>query len=92
MKGGYKMKKETFNDNYNDIAKEALSFLKKEGQRLVSSGAIELKDYEDNYLLPKIILVVALENCINQFSFNPESVKRLHGQKVLDEIENLRHF
>lgn len=86
------MLKKVFDENYDDIVEEATVFLKKEAYKLLGGGEIEIKDYPDNYLLPKIVLVVALGNCINQFSFNPKSVKRLHGQKVLDEIENLRHF
>jgi hypothetical protein len=86
------MLKKNFDRNYNEIAEEALSIIKKEGQRLVKSGAIELKNYPDNYLLPKTILVLALENCINQYSFNPESVERLHGKEVLNDIRNLRCF
>ena len=59
--------------------------LKKESERLARTGAIDYEDHEyDTYVIPKIILTVALENAAKQYypfdKYNQKAVK------------NLRHF
>lgn len=64
-----------------------VDYLIEESERLLTCGAVDYDDYkEDEYILPKMILTVALENCANQYAF-PYFDKRYKK-----EIANLRHF
>lgn len=65
-----------------EMSKDAIKHVEKEALRLFKSGAINPDDYEDNYLLPKLIMVVALRNTANQYD-NPTYKK---------EIKNLSKF
>ena len=60
-------------------------FLKVENIRLLRSGGIDTSKHEfDSYLIPKIILTVALQNCSLQYQ--PDDKK---GKK---EMKNLSYF
>jgi len=63
-----------------------IDYLKKETERLLSVGAVDLDDYPDNYELPKVILIAALISCTDQYR-PPSDNKRLNK-----EIKNLSHF
>lgn len=56
----------------------------REVTRLLSTGAIDLDKYEDDYRLPKLLLIVSLENIAKKYSPLSED-----GQK---ELQNLRRF
>ena len=51
---------------------------------LLKSGAINLDSYENNYLLPKIILTVVLEDIAGAYA--PLT------RKSKADVRNLRHF
>jgi hypothetical protein len=55
-----------------------------ECDRLMRSGAIDLESYGDNYMAPKIVLFVALENITRGF--------RPLSDEAMEEARNLRHF
>ena len=55
-------------------------------EQLLKSGAIEPGNYEDNYILPKILLVAALEHEAD--AWRPLKENKA-GRKA---IANLRHF
>ena len=80
------MTKQEFQDNYDRLIKDTENDIKEEGLRLIESRAIEIEGYEDNYLLPKIVLTVALENCAGKVS-PPASWKA-----EWRDIRNLRKF
>lgn len=63
-----------------------VEYLKKECERLLSCGAVDLDEYGNDYRLPKIILMIALENCSYQYS--PLS----HDKNLIRELKNLRNF
>jgi len=69
-----------------DCQDGAIDFIKKEVERLLSVGAVDLDDYENNYKLPKVILITALRNCASQY-LPPKDNKPLHK-----EIKNLSHY
>lgn len=58
----------------------------KECERLMNSGGIDIAEHEGNFVIPKIIFSVALENLANQYKPYPDQ-KRLN--KI---IKNLRYF
>lgn len=60
--------------------------LKDEAMLLLNSGGVDTAQYSDNYLLPKILLTVALENEVDKVS-PPKSMKQ-----EWKDIRNLRHF
>jgi len=60
--GEEKMTKKQFEKKTRGLAKVAVKFIEKESLRLFESGGIDTKKYENNYLLPKICLYVALQN------------------------------
>lgn len=64
--------------------KGTIEYLKKECERLLSCGAVDYDDFGDDFVLPKIILTVALENCSKQYY-------PLYG-KYKKEVSNLRKF
>lgn len=66
-----------------DIADTVL----REAERLLNSGALDLETAEDgyNYIIPKIVSVVALENVAARFHLPP-------SMNYDDVMENLRHF
>ena len=66
------------------MKKDIGNYIEKECLRLFECGAINTADYEDNFVLPKIILSVALLNCADQY-------KPLH-EKYLKEQKNLKNF
>jgi hypothetical protein len=67
-----------------DLTSTADKWLQAECRRLVASGAVDVDSAENNYRLPKNLMVVALENLARQYSpLNPNDMK---------EIKNLRKF
>jgi len=60
-----------------------------ECNRLFKSGAVDPEPYEDNYRLPKNILVVALENTARQYYPPHRNDRHTPDEKV---IRNLRKF
>jgi hypothetical protein len=67
-----------------ELLKDIKPFILTESERLLKSGVIDTKTYQDNYLLPKIILTVALKNASFQYApFHPD-----HKREVL----NLSNF
>ena len=78
------MTKTQFTKRLKEMTRNTKRLTEEECIRLFESGAINTGDYEDNYLLPKIILTVALENIAWQFKpLNPQDNR---------EVANLRHF
>ena len=78
------MTDQEFKAKYAELVEKTKESLLKEGERLLHCGGVAVSEYEDNYLLPKIILTVALENEVDNWSpFNREDQAT---------IKNLRHF
>lgn len=59
----------------------------KEAERLLDSGAVEVSEYEDNFILPKMLVSVALEKISGDLR-PPKSV----SASVKRDIANLRCF
>ena len=66
------------------MAKEHNKSLIKECERLLNSGGISVSDAENNFILPKTVIHVALLN--EAWQYKPLSKEQ---QK---EAENLKHF
>lgn len=58
----------------------------KKAKQLLNSGAVDVEGYEDDYRLPKILLVACLEHEADGWRPLKEN------KKARREIANLRHF
>jgi len=82
------MTREQFDEKVKGMMGDVNIYVKKECARLFECGAVNPDDWEDDYLLPKIILIVALENAAGQY----KPPTRYLDLKFGKEIENLKHF
>lgn len=53
---------------YKMMKKDLHKGIDKEIERLLNSGGIDHKKFENNFRLPKILLSVALQNQVHQYS------------------------
>ncbi len=77
------MTENQFIKKVKSMNKEIKSDIEKECKRLFNCGGIDSTSYENNCLLPKIILSVALKNMALQYT-------PLSEYKA--EADNLKHF
>ena len=78
------MDKMQFKEKIDGMIPDLIEGIRKECDKLFDSGGIDPKAYQNDWLLPKIILSVAIENQIWQYKpLSPEGKK---------EIANLKHF
>ena len=66
------------------MAKYHNKYLLKECERLLNSGGISVSDAENNFIVPKIVMHVALLNEANQYKPLSTNMRK--------EVENLKHF
>lgn len=78
------MTKQQYYKKCKELKKEMNKLFDNRVEKLLNSGAIELSNYDDNYILPKIV-VCAIASEI-QWQFKPLSKE---GQK---EVKNLELF
>lgn len=78
------MNQQIFSEKIKSMMPDLINGVIKDCNHLFFSGAIDTEKYDDNYLLPKIILTVALEN--QKFQYAPLSDM---GKK---EVKNLMHI
>jgi hypothetical protein len=78
------MDKMNFKEKVDAMMPDLIEGIRKECERLFNSSGIDTTKYEDDYRLPKIILTVALENQIRQYSPLSPSDKK--------EVKNLQYF
>ena len=78
------MKQAQFKEKIDEMMVDLIEGIKKNCDKLYACGGIDPESYEDNYLLPKIILTVAIENQAHQYMpLNHQ------GKKA---VRNLRYF
>jgi len=78
------MTKAQFREKFADLLQQTNNRITERAEHLLASGAISLSDYEDDYLLPKIILTACLEDAVFQW--------RPYNPKYRAEVKNLSHF
>ena len=78
------MTKNEFNNKIREMLVDCQEYLLKECNILFESGGVEPDNFENDYLLPKIILAVALKNL--SFQYYP-----LHKEGK-EQAKNLEHF
>ena len=61
------MTKTQLKKRVSSMKKDINQYIDKEAIRLFDSGGIDRDNYENDYLLPKIILTVALHNLSSQY-------------------------
>lgn len=67
------------------LEEDGINFIMDKCNRLLNSGCIDKKKYnDDNYLLPKIILHVALLELAEQYKPSSKDSKK--------EVKNLKYF
>jgi len=72
------MTKAQFNEKLHVMKKEMNQEIEKECLRLLNSGAVDIGSYDDDYLLPKLILCAALQNSSKQYlPFAKEHIKKV---------------
>ena len=78
------MDRANFKEKIDSMMPDLTEAIRKECIRLFNSGAVDAGEYPDNFLLPKIILSVAIENQVGQYKpFAPAYEK---------DYKNLRKF
>lgn len=71
-------------DKINEMLPDVTASIIKSSERFIKSGAINLEAYEDNYVLPKILLAACLHDIAYQYEpFNKADAKL---------VKNLRNF
>ena len=85
------MTKTQFTKRLKEMTRNTKHLTEEECMRLFKSGAINTGDYEDNYLLPKIILTAALENIARRFHpLNPKDKRRETVSRAFSDLMALR--
>lgn len=80
------MTKDQLQKKIEDMLPQVQDYLQTEVVRLFNSGGIDPQSYPNpDYILPKILLTVALENCANAY-------RPISNRRYAKEIANLRHF
>ena len=77
------MTKKQVRSKTSELIRNCSASMRKNIEKVLESGAVNIGSYEDNYLLPKIILVALLKEEI--FQYEPHSEKR----KIEKEINNI---
>jgi len=78
------MTEKQFIKKVKESLKENRCYIEKESLRLFRSGGVDIQRYENNFMLPKIVLTVAYKNL--SFQYLPLNKD---GEK---EVKNLEHF
>ena len=80
------MTKEQVQQKTRELITESANHMCKNIDRILSSGSIDIEGYEDNYLLPKMMLCALLKEEIHQYK--PLSRDR-QMDKDIDNMYNL---
>ena len=78
------MDKAVYKEKIDSMMPDLIEGIRKECDRLIQTGAVDVEQYGNDYALPKICLTVAIENQIRQY--------RPLDKNHLKEVANLRHF
>jgi len=73
------MKKEQALAKLEELAERYKQSLIERGSSLLGSGAIDLDQFEDNYVLPTILILVAADDVKDRFSIRPEHRKNVEA-------------
>lgn len=81
------MEKAYFKEKIDAMMPDLIEGIRKECDRLFDSGGIDInKEREGDYVLPKMILTIAIENQTSQY------IMRSPSMAHKKELSNLRHF
>lgn len=85
------MTKQEFDDKWERIMKDVVIDLNMLKEIAWKSGAFDADSYEDNYILPGIVVVACLENEACNVAL-PCDYKGRIDRKIRNEINNLKYF
>lgn len=74
------MTKKQLRKKMNELIRENNKMIKEKLEKLLKSGAIDLPFYEDNYLLPKLIMCAMAKE--TAFQFKPLSNQKEHQKDI----------
>jgi len=78
------MTRKEFASNLNELIEQIPNIIKGQAQHYIVSGAINLDDYENNFILPKVVLCASLSEV--KFQFQPLSDD---GKKLVKNLEKI---
>lgn len=78
------MNKKQFKEKFGELVKALLPYVNEKAKGLIDSGAVDLKNYGDDFRLPKIILQAVLKGAAENFR-PPHPLDK-------KEVENLLKF
>lgn len=78
------MEREIFRTRVKELIEYTCTLMENKIDIVISSGAIDVKEAEDNYLLPKLVLKALLKDAENEVGL-PFSNKEEH-RKTIDNI------
>ena len=74
----------TFKEKLDSMLPDVLQNIRQEAAKLYDSGAVDTESFPNDFRLPKMVLVVALER--QAWQYTPPY------KEQMKDIENLRHF
>lgn len=84
FKKGYEMIYQEFEEKFDAMLPELMQKIREKAKKLFYSGGVDTDSYEDNFLLPKIILTAVLKH--QAFQYEP------HTKEDKKVVKNLEHF
>lgn len=78
------MTEEQCREKLAQMAEDLPQHLISEGMRLFHSGGVDPEAFDDNYVLPKALLTLALEHNVGQYEIDTKEFR--------STVKNLRHF
>lgn len=61
------MTRDQFLEKVEEIIPDITELIREKAKIMLTSGSIELEDYEDNYILPKLFIVAIGKEIIDQY-------------------------
>jgi hypothetical protein len=75
------MTKAEFKSKYKELVDKSFDDLSGYCEKALKSGSINLESFDDDFLLPKLVLLAALRNCFDQW--------KPQDRKLLEEYLNI---
>lgn len=86
------MERKDLDDKMEELFEETLKMFREKYERLISrSGAIDLEEWDDNYILPRLIMNALCKEA--EWQWRPLSLEDIQTEKrYKKEIRNMEYF